>query len=238
VSDLPKKAPPAARRQPASAGNGTSRGRRPGPKRREQDVIDAAAEIFRRRGYADTSVQDVADAVGILKGSLYYYIDSKEDLLFRVLLEVHEDARGVVEEVAAMDAPPLERLRTYVRKHVMYNTRNLTKIAVYYHDFELLSPERRKVIVEQRHVYERFVEGLIEEAQERGDVAAGVDTKLASFYLLGAMNWLYTWYRPGGPATPEQLADLYADLIVNGLVGAGRDAPPDGRPAGSRRARS
>jgi AcrR family transcriptional regulator len=122
-------------------------GARPSSKKREREILDAAAEIFHRQGYADTSVQDVADAVGILKGSLYYYIDSKEDLLFRVLVEVHEDSRGIVEEVGAMDAPPLERLYAYIRRHIEYNTRHLSKIAVYYHDFGLLSEDRRKVIV-------------------------------------------------------------------------------------------
>jgi AcrR family transcriptional regulator len=65
-------------------------------KLRRREIIEAAAEIFHRKGYSETSVQDIAEAVGILKGSLYYYIDSKEDLLFQMLLEVHEGAKGIV----------------------------------------------------------------------------------------------------------------------------------------------
>src|ERR1700761_7679001 len=122
-----------------------------GLKKRQREIIDAAAEIFYRKGYSETSVQDVADAVGILKGSLYYYIDSKEDLLFQMLLEVHEDAKSVGSENAALDLPPLDRLRFYIQRHVEYNARNLAKIAVYYHDFGLLTPERRKAIVGQRN---------------------------------------------------------------------------------------
>ena len=99
--------------------------RSPPPKKREREIVDAAAEIFHRNGYADTSVQDVADAVGILKGSLYYYIDSKEDLLYRVLLEVHEDAGDILASIVAMTgATPLERIAAYVRSHVEYNVRN------------------------------------------------------------------------------------------------------------------
>ncbi len=195
--------------------------RPPASKKREREIIDAAAEIFCRQGYADTSVQDVADAVGILKGSLYYYIKSKEDLLFRVLEEVHEDAHGIVDEVDAMEElPPLGRLYAYLQRHVQYNTRNLTKIAVYYHDFGLLSPERREIITKQRTHYERFVVGLIEEAQAAGDVAPGLDSKVVAYSILGMVNWVYTWYRPRGKTSPEELGTLVAEMIVNGLRGA------------------
>jgi TetR/AcrR family transcriptional regulator, cholesterol catabolism regulator len=214
--------------------------RRNNTRKREREIIDVAAGIFHRQGYADTSVQDVADAVGILKGSLYYYIDSKEDLLFRVLEEVHEDAHAIVEEVGAMDAPPLERLGAYLRKHVAYNTNNLTKVAVYYHDFGLLSPDRREVIIEQRRVYERFVIGLIREAQEEGAVSPLVDAKLAAYSVLGMANWVYTWYSPKGKTSPSELASLIADLIVGGLEvvhqgddsnGAAPRRVPDRKPA-------
>jgi AcrR family transcriptional regulator len=208
----------------------TAAARRPANnKKREREIIDAAAEIFHRQGYADTSVQDVADAVGILKGSLYYYIKSKEDLLFRVLEEVHEDAPGNIEEVAARDAPPLERLAAYFRAHVEYNTRNLTKVAVTYHDFGLLTGERRDKIVKERQVYERFVVGLIKEAQQSGDVRPEVDARLAAYSALGMANWVYTWYRPSGKTSPEELAELISEMIVGGLRAAGNGTVPKPR---------
>jgi AcrR family transcriptional regulator len=188
-------------------------------KKRAQDIVDAAAEIFHSRGYTETSVHDIAEAVGILKGSLYYYIDSKEDLLFQVLSDVHDGAAEIVEQVRAMDAPPLERLRTYVREHVAYNTRNITKIAVFYHDYRSLSEDRLAEIIERRGEFERFVRGLIEDAQAEGTVDASLDAKMASFALFGMMNWVYHWYRPDGPWRPDELGDLYAELAISGLTG-------------------
>src|ERR1700742_3133048 len=126
-------------RQASTRANGRVPGapaRRASPKRREREIIATAAQIFRKNGYANTSVQDVADAVGILKGSLYYYIDSKEDLLYRVLLEVHEDAHLWLTEIAEMaGATALEKISAYVRRHIEYNVRNMNKVAVYYHDY-------------------------------------------------------------------------------------------------------
>lgn len=197
-----------------------------GLKRRQREIVDTAAEIFYQKGYSETSVQDVADAVGILKGSLYYYIDSKEDLLFQMLLEVHEDAKSVVTETAELDLPPLDRLRVYIRRHVEYNARNLARIAVYYHDFGLLAPERREAIVGQRNYYASFVQALIREAQERGDVDASLDPALISNAVFGLANWLYTWYQPNGSASPEYLGQLYAELIVDGVTGGNMPAPP------------
>jgi AcrR family transcriptional regulator len=207
------------------------------PKKREREIIDA--EIFHRNGYADTSVQDVAEAVGILKGSLYYYIDSKEDLLYRVLLEVHEDAEGIIGAIAAMtELGPLERIAVYVKRHVEYNVRNFTKVAVYYHDFDLLSPDRRAEIRKHRRRYEVFLENLIREAQEAGEVSPDADPRVLSYCMFGTMNWTYTWYRPGGRMSVAELCDTIAEFTVNGL--RGHEALPQSktRSNGARRTRA
>ena len=213
--------------------------------RRQREIIDAAAEIFHRKGYSETSVQDIADAVGILKGSLYYYINSKEDLLFQILRELHENAKGIVDETAAMQAPPLERLRAYVQRHVEYNVQNLSKIAVYYHDSGVLTAERKRAIMNQRHHYEEFVIGLIEDAQAEGSVDASVNAPLVANAIFGVVNWIYMWYRPSGSASPEYLGKLYAELVVNGVTSGDISGMPDAeatpngrRPARRRRARS
>jgi TetR/AcrR family transcriptional regulator, cholesterol catabolism regulator len=214
--------------------------RSPPPKKREREIMDAAAEIFHRNGYADTSVQDVADAVGILKGSLYYYIDSKEDLLYRVLLEVHEDARAIVAEVSAMtDATPLQRIAAYVRRHVTYNVRNHTKVAVYYHDFDLLSAERWADIRKQRRVYEDFLQSLVRAAQEAGEVEPTADARVLSYCMFGTMNWTYTWYKSDGRISVDELADMVAEFTVNGLRNHsnGQRAANDRRPRTRRPSR-
>src|SRR6476620_1573839 len=116
--------------------------------RRDQEVLSAAARVFRARGYADSSVQHVADELGILKGSLYHYISSKEELLFRLLDGTHEDVSRILEEVEAQEGlAPLDRLRLYVRRQVAYSLANLERVAVYHHDLERLGDERRRNLV-------------------------------------------------------------------------------------------
>ena len=116
-----------------------------GGRRRDREVLDAATKVFHTRGYADASVQDIADELGILKGSLYHYIDSKEDLLFRLLEESHNEVDAILEEIEALtDIAPLERLAEYTTRQVEYTCRNLAEMAIYYRDGDQLSRARRR----------------------------------------------------------------------------------------------
>jgi AcrR family transcriptional regulator len=204
--------------------------------------LSAAVDIFYERGYATTSVEDVANAVGMLKGSLYYYIDSKDDLLFRIIDGVHEDVQAIVDEVAALtDEPPLDRLATYVRKQVEYNARNLKRIAVYYHDFARLDEKRLADIRKRRRSHEEFVVGLLGEAQKAGDVAPEFDLRLGARCAFATIIWMYTWYRPGGDVSGRALGEFCAQFVLNGVQGPQRavvaeaPAPPKKR---ARRAKS
>jgi AcrR family transcriptional regulator len=204
----------------AKAQRGTAaKGRRNGA-RRDQEVLDAATKVFHSRGYADASVQHIADELGILKGSLYHYIDSKEDLLFRLLDETHDEVQAILDEVAAMeDIGPLQRLREYVTRQVEYTSRNMAKMAIYYHDADQLSPTRRKELYRKRAVHERFVTGLIEDAQQAGAVPDTIDAHLYTNYLFGSMIWVYRWYKPSGKLRPAELAATCSDFVLNGLTG-------------------
>src|ERR1700759_3624838 len=124
-------------------GSGERRPLRGAAAKREKEILEAAVELFNEGGYANTSVEDVATAVGMLKGSLYHYIDSKEDLLYRIVEQVHESVQAIMTEVEARnDLTPLGRLQEYVQQQILYNARNLRRISVYYQDRARLSAER------------------------------------------------------------------------------------------------
>lgn len=181
---------------------------------RQREIVDVAAQVFSQQGYAHSSVQDVAAALGIHKGSLYHYIDTKEDLLFHVISEVHGGALPFIHEVRKTQGPPIDRLHLYIRRHVEYNARNFMKVVVYYHDFDLLSPDRRRELAKQRVQWEQLVTELLVEARDTGEIHPELDLKLATNFIFGAVIWIYTWYRPGGRVTPKQLGLLWADLLI------------------------
>jgi AcrR family transcriptional regulator len=196
----------------------TGRRRPRPPRRRRQEILDAAARVFHEKSYESTSIQDIADAVGILKGSVYYYITSKEDLLFEILQGVHEDALKNLEAAETTPGDALQKIRVFVTLHVTHNAENLVKMAVFFHDFRSLSEERRRIIVEERDIYDNHLRQLIIAGQKEKVVCPDLDPKLTSIEILGMMNWIYHWYKPGGPQSPARLANAMADFVIAGLA--------------------
>ena len=195
------------------------------PKRRDAEVLQAAARVFHAQGYTDASVQDVADELGILKGSLYHYIDSKEDLLFRMLEQTHADVGRILAEVAAVEGlDPLQRLRLYVQRQVEYNAANQPRVSVYYHDLHLISGTRRRDMVFQRRSHEEFVVELVREAQAAGLADPALDPELTSRCLFATIIWTYNWFRAARHEAAT-VAETCAAFAVNGLLGGAPDEP-------------
>ena len=192
---------------------------------RAADLRRAAARIFHEKGYDATSIQDIAEAVGMLKGSVYYYIDAKEDLLFEVINEAHQRGLALLEQWESLDVDALTRLRLSIEGHVHNNLENHVDVGVFFHDFRSLSPERRAEIIENRDLYDRYLREVITAGQAEGSIDPDADPKLTTMAILGMMNWVYQWYREDGPDAPEKIAREFADLIVAGLA-----VRPDDRP--------
>ena len=188
------------------------------PRRRQQEVVDAAARVFHERGYESTSIQDIADNLGILKGSLYYYIRSKEDLLNEILWGVHDDALANIQRVEEVKGDALQKVRAFITLHITFNIENLVKMGVFFHDFRSLSKERRQRIIEARDLYDKILRDLIADGQREGLVCPDVDPKMASMAALGMCNWIYQWYRPRGRLRPDEVAGQFADLVIAGLA--------------------
>lgn len=186
---------------------------------REAEVIDAAIEVFFDKGYSAASIQDVADRVGVLKGSLYYYINSKEDLLARIVDDVHRESSEILEAVQALDVPPIEAVRLYIEKHVEWYLRNVKEVSVFFREWRHLGGERLRAAKDRRRGYEGVVRGLIAAAQAAGDIDPSVDAKYASMYVLAAVNAVPDWYRPRGADSAQRISEAYADMTVGLLTG-------------------
>lgn len=185
-----------------------------------QRILDSAADVFYRKGFANSSVQEIADAVGILKGSLYYYIDSKDDLLARLIETLQLENLALIDEVAGRhDLEPLERLRLYVERQALFNIRNIPRITLYYRDLDLLPEVRRKSIVDGRVRFERFVSSLVSEAIAAGQVPEDADVAALTYCTYATTNFVYTWYAPRRGAKPEEMAAAFAEFVVAGVVG-------------------
>jgi TetR/AcrR family transcriptional regulator, cholesterol catabolism regulator len=178
---------------------------------RRDQILEEAARLFGRRGYHATSMRDIGEAAGILAGSLYAHISSKEDLLYEIVLRAAERFIDEVTSIAAEDAPAEERLRRAMRAHVAVVASNVDAAWAFHHEWKALSGERLQEIRRLRRRYERLWDGIVR------DLPGAADPRFARLLVLSAANWTYTWYRPEGPLSPDEVADRFTDLLLAGL---------------------
>jgi AcrR family transcriptional regulator len=187
-------------------------------RRRRGEVLDVAARMFAEKGYENTTSQDIGEELGMLRGSIYYYFDSKEGLLFELIEEVWLGALEYLDEIMASDADPAEKLHELIRRHVLYITENTIDASLFLHEVRSLSDEHRRIAIEQEKRYRQGVTKLIKDGQSKGLIRKDIDPKLATFQVLGAVNWPYRWYRKGKGASAKKVADQFADTLLGGLL--------------------
>jgi AcrR family transcriptional regulator len=197
-------------------------------RRRDAEVYAAALRLFTEKGYHATSMQDIAAAVGLYKGSLYHYIGSKEELLARVFERGMGSLLDEVESIAADKSLAASRqLRLILRAHVAAVADNREALTVYLHEFRALAGEGLEHVREQRERYRRVLESVVERGVRSGEFDR-TDVAIATLGVLGMCNWIVQWYRPGGRLGPGQIADHFAELLLRGLYsGPSTRSPTD-----------
>lgn len=187
------------------------------PRDRSEEVYSAALRLFTEKGYHATSMQDIADAVGLYKGSLYHYISGKEELLERVFAGAMDTLLAEVERIVADSSlSPAAQLRMVVEAHIRAVTGNLDALTVYLHEFRALTSESFERVRDQRDRYRELVETIVGRGVALGEFAV-FDVGIATLGLLGMCNWLAQWYRPGGRLSATQIANQFSNLVINGL---------------------
>jgi len=192
---------------------------------RRREIEDVASSLFRERGYAGTSVRDIARAMDIQGASLYAHVASKQDVL-RAIVErmasrfehAADDAISGLPSEDTGDATPTARLAALTRAHVEVVTDDLERATVFVHEWRSLEPDLRARMAKRRDAYERRFRAVIVDGVESGEFAT-VDPTAAAAFILTALNGLVAWYRPDGRLAAGTIADLYADLAVRAAVG-------------------
>jgi AcrR family transcriptional regulator len=204
---------------------------------RDSEVLEKAIGIFYRKGFAATSVQDLADELGMLKSSLYYYITSKEALLRRIFEDSHAGAMEVVRAVEEMDAPPLERIHAYLQRYAEWFLDNSERASLYAREWRYLTGEFYEEVVAQRAYYDDVLIRLVDEAKERGEIPAGLHTRYSAYFVLGSLSSINDWYRPSGAHDAHTIATSWADMAMRLLTHPDEPAALPDPPRRRRRAR-
>jgi AcrR family transcriptional regulator len=201
---------------------------------RRQEIVEAGTSLFFEKGYDSTTTREIGDAIGLLKGSLYYYINSKEDLLFEIIRDVHAEGQRRVAELRALDAPAMAKLRLAIERGVLFAANHVRELRIFFNDGRALSPERQASLRGQRNDYDMYLRELIVTAQKDGELCPDVDAHAVTTAVVGVINWTAYWYRASGDLDPERIAHEYADLLLNGLAcDAKKHTPGHRRAVGS-----
>jgi AcrR family transcriptional regulator len=181
-------------------------------------MVAAAATLFSERGYHGTSMQHLADALGLQRGSLYTHIGSKEELLFDVV-NVGAD-RFLERGERAFNAEALAsvRLRRLLVGHIETAIEHLDAATVFLNEWRYLSEDLRALVQEKRDHYEAMVRRIVEDGISAGEFRDDANVRFAARLVLSAGNWTYAWYRPGGELGPTEIGERFAELIIKGLI--------------------
>jgi len=204
---------------------------------RRVEMCRTAAHLFRERGFDGTSVGDVARALGLTKAGLYHHFESKEALLFEIMMYGLDRVRDEVIVPVRGIRDPEDRLRQIIVRHASITTQGRGAVAHLGDEIRALPPPMRRRLEERMRVYVDLIRNTLQELKTAGRLTT-TDPAVAAFSLLGMILWLPRWFRQGGRLTQEAVANQIADMALSGLLRpqrAARASLKAGPPAKRRR---
>ncbi len=183
---------------------------------RKREILSTSQRLFKEKGYASTSVRDIAKALNIEPASLYSHIKTKEDILKISCFEMADKFALAIKEVNDIYFNAEERLKMAIEMHVQILTSNLDAAVVFIRDWRNLSPEARSEFVEKRNAYEEGIRQIIREGIDEGNFQE-TDIKIAALAILSSVNWIVEWYKVDGDLDAKSLAEKLCSFILTGL---------------------
>lgn len=181
-------------------------------------LLRVALDLFQAKGYPAVTVQDIVEAMGATKGAFYYYLDSKEDLLYQIHDEFISYELQKAEEVVVTDLPARHKLRRIVTDLLESIARYKAHVTVFFRDWQYLSDGNLRKIKEKRDRYEALVNQVIREGVETGEFRQDIDPKIAGFALFGMCNWTYQWFKPDGRLRHDDVAATFELIFLEGFL--------------------
>ena len=186
--------------------------------KRRQEIIEAAARLFRKQGYAQTSLNDVAAELDTDRATIYYYVASKKELLHEVAADVvAQNARDAL-EIQRQNEPAPVKLQKLIVALMRSYAANYPYQYVYIQEGMAVNSHGDAHLFKLGQQYERSLVGIITQGMSDGSFSSAGDPKIIAYGILGALNWTHRWFNPAGRLSPDQVAENFAELFLRGLV--------------------
>lgn len=209
---------PSARRATAPSNGAAARAKSPASSNHDKpsEIFAAALRLFQAKGYHGASMQDLADAMGMQKASLYYYIRSKEELLVRVCERGTGAFTQELYEIVLSDLNAGEKLRRAMECHLVALCEQLDLFTVFLHEQKFLGDTHKKKLRGEGKRHAELLAIILQQGIASGEFRR-VNVTVTTLAILGMCNWLYEWYSPDGAFEPRAIASMFSELVLNGL---------------------
>lgn len=206
-------------KQSAAQGAAPARNGRGAESQRQAEVLQLAAGLFARDGYNATTVRDIADAAGILSGSLYHHFRSKEAMADAILTAFLDDILGRYDEIVAAGGPARETFEALATASLLAMEQHQEAIVIYQNDGRHLAQlERFGYLADAGRRFEQAWVGVLERGIEEGEFRRSLDPRLTYRFIRATLWTVARWYRPGGPQDAQQIADQYLSILLDGIA--------------------
>jgi len=184
------------------------------------EILAAAARVFRRIGYANATLEDVAVEVGMNRASLYYYVATKAELLTEILRQPAFDMTSVLSEIRHSELTPAEKIREAIAAHMSALSTNYPELFVFLAENLYLQTvgDPEGDVVENARNYGNLFAEIIREGQESGDFRSDINPRIAMLGIVGMCNWTHRWYREGDGMSLPEIGDQFMAMVTDGLL--------------------
>lgn len=183
----------------------------------KEELTKQSIQLFERKGFSSTSVQDIVDSIGVTKGTFYYYFTSKETLLMDIHLRYIDDLLDRQKKVLDSNESCRNQLAKIVEMLINDIESQASNVRVYIREMRHLSEENNSVIKNKRRMFHLAIEQVIKEGIDKKEFRENLEPKMTTFAILGVTNWSYEWFDPSGHVSSKELATMYMDFILHGI---------------------
>jgi len=183
----------------------------------KEKIIEYSIQLFEKKGFSETSIQDIVNSIGVTKGSFYYYFSSKEELLMDIHLRYIDELLGRQEQILADPSTSKQKLFETVYMLISSIKTKGTSARIFFREMRHLSDARLAQIIDKRDEFRLNVERLIREGIEIGEFRKDLNPVIVTFGILGAANWSYQWFNPDGKVSDREVAEIFVEMILKGI---------------------
>lgn len=183
----------------------------------KEKITEQSIRLFEKKGFTETSIQDIVDSIGVTKGTFYYYFSSKEELLMDINLGYINDLLAHQEQIINADISCKEKLFEIVYMLISNIKTQRSAAKIFFREIQNLSKDRLDLIIPKRDLFRFNIENLIKAGIENGEFRADVNAPIITFGILGAANWSYHWFNPNGLSSDREVAEIFVEMILEGI---------------------